>query len=351
MSNSLTSAMRVTPRKLTWLVAMTLEAGLVPFIAGNPGIGKSSIVHHLAKAGNLKLIDHRLSTSDPTDLSGLPHFVNGEAHFAPFTGLFPIEGISVVPEGYDGWLLFLDEFNSADRDIQKAAYKLVLDRKVGQYNLHPSVQIVCAGNLITDRAIVTELNTAMQSRMVHFELATDFKEWLQDVAIAKNYDHRVIAYLSRHQDNLMNFDPNHNDKTFCCPRTWEFTDRLLKVCGDDKKIDPALTPAFAGTISAGVAVEFVQFTAVYDQLPSLADILAGNALVPAGLDLRWATISMMASSLEPSKKEDIGRLANFANQFDVSLRVLFYRMALGRFPNLRREPVFSAALITIQEYM
>lgn len=50
-------------------------------------------------------------------------------------------------------------------------------------------------------------------------------------------------------------------------------------------------------------------------------------------------------------KEDIGRLANFANQFDVSLRVLFYRMALGRFPNLRREPVFSAALLTLQEYM
>lgn len=345
------SAMRVSPRKLTWLVALTLEAGLVPFISGSPGTGKSAIVKQLAKAGNLKLIDHRLSTSSPEDLSGLPHFVNGQAHFAPFAGLFPIEGMTEIPEGYDGFLLFLDEFNSADRDVQKSAYKLVLDRMVGQYKLHPSVQIVCAGNLITDRAIVTELSTAMQSRMVHFELTTDFKEWLQDVAIAKNYDHRVIAFLSRHQDKLMNFDPNHNDKTFCCPRTWEFTDKLLKVCGDDKKIDPALTPAFAGTISAGVAVEFVQFTAVYDQLPSMVDILAGNALVPAGLDLRWATISMMASHLEPSKKEDLSRLANFANQFDVSLRVLFYRMSLGRFPNLRREPVFSAALLTLQEYM
>ena len=256
-----------------------------------------------------------------------------------------------IPEGYDGFLLFLDEFNSADRDVQKSAYKLVLDRMVGQYKLHPSVRIVCAGNLVTDRAIVTELSTAMQSRMVHFELAVDFKEWLQDVAIANNYDHRLIAYLSRHQDKLMDFDPNHSDKTFSSPRTWEFINRLLEVCGDTKKIDPALTPAFAGTISAGVAVEFVQFTAVYDQLPSMVDILAGNALVPTGLDLRWATISMMASHIEPSKKEDIGRLANFANQFDVSLRVLFYRMALGRFPNLRREPVFSAALITIQEYM
>jgi hypothetical protein len=351
MSNSLTSAMRISPRKLTRLVALTLEAGLVPFIAGSPGTGKSTLTHQLTKAGNLKLIDHRLSTSDPCDLSGLPHLVNGEAHFAPFAGLFPIEGMSVIPEGYNGWLLFLDEFNSADRDIQKAAFKLVLDRKVGQYNLHPNVHIVCAGNLITDRAITTELSTAMQSRLIHLELAVDFKEWLEDVAIANNYDQRIIAFLSRHQDKLMSFDPSHNDKTFCCPRTWSFTNDLLKVCGNDKKLDPELTPMFAGTISAGVAVEFVQFTAVYDQLPSMKDILAGNALVPTGLDLRWATISMMASNLEPSKKEDIGRLVNYANQFDVSLRVLFYRMALGRFPNLRREPVFSTALLTLQEYM
>lgn len=343
--------MRVTPRKLAWLVAMTLEAGLVPFITGSPGIGKSAITHQLAKAGNLKLIDHRLSTSAPEDLSGLPHFVNGEAHFAPFAGLFPIEGMSEIPEGYDGWLLFLDEFNSADRDIQKAAYKLVLDRQVGQHRLHPKVQVVCAGNLMSDRALVSELGTAMQSRMVHLELCVDFKEWLEDVAIPQNYDQRVIAYLSRHTDNLMNFDPNHNDKTFCCPRTWEFTNRLLKVCGDTKKVDEALTPAFAGTISAGVAVEFVQFTAVYDLLPSMEDILSGKAAVPQGLDLRWATISMMASNLDPSKKDDLNKLTVYANQFDVALRVLFYRMALVRFPQLRREPSFSLALLSLQDYL
>lgn len=343
--------MRVTPRKLAWLVAMTLEAGLVPFITGSPGIGKSAITHQLAKAGNLKLIDHRLSTSAPEDLSGLPHFVNGEAHFAPFAGLFPIEGMTELPEGYDGWLLFLDEFNSADRDIQKAAYKLVLDRQVGQYRLHPKVQVVCAGNLMSDRALVSELGTAMQSRMVHLELCTDFKEWLEDVAIPQGYDQRVIAYLNRHQDNLMNFDPNHNDKTFCCPRTWEFTNRLLKVCGDTKKVDEALTPVFAGTISAGVAVEFVQFTAVYDMLPSMEDILSGKAAVPAGLDLRWATISMMASNLDPSKKDDLSKLTVYANQFDVALRVLFYRMALVRFPQLRREPSFSLALLSLQDYL
>ena len=149
----------------------------------------------------------------------------------------------------------------------------------------------------------------------------------------------------------MNFDPSHNDKTFCCPRTWEITNRLLKVCGDTKKVDEALTPAFAGTISSGVAVEFVQFTAVFDQLPSMESILKGTAQVPSGLDLRWATISMMSSNMKDLEPEQLGKLADFANQFDISLRVLFFRMALVRMPNLRRDPVFASALLKLQEYL
>jgi hypothetical protein len=349
--STLASAMRVTPRKLTYLVAKILEAGLVPFITGSPGIGKSAITHKLAQMGNLQLIDHRLSTSAPEDMSGLPMFNNGMADFAPFAGLFPIDGISTLPPGKSGWLLFLDEFNSAEKEVQKAAYKLILDRMVGQHHLHPDVQIICAGNLTTDKAFVSDMSTAMQSRVIHVELKVDFKEWLEDVAIPFKYSQQVIAFLSRHEDYLMNFDPNHDDKTFCCPRTWEFVDRLVKVSGNDKKIDEMLTPAFAGTISAGIAVEFVQFTAVYDQLPSMASILAGTATVPSGLDLRWATISMMAAGVNLDKRDDLSKLTHYANQFDLALKVLFYRMALVRFPQLRREPTFAATLISLQAHM
>lgn len=46
-----------------------IRAGLVPMLRGSPGMGKSSIVHQIAKEYNLKVIDLRLSQCDPTDLN------------------------------------------------------------------------------------------------------------------------------------------------------------------------------------------------------------------------------------------------------------------------------------------
>ncbi len=207
-----------TPRQLKSLLSEVLMAGLVPFIQSDPGMGKSSIVKALAKEYGLKMIDHRLSTSAPEDIQGLPRFdANGKAYMSPFADIFPTEDMS-IPKGYNGWILFLDEFNSARKEVQAASYKLILDRMVGQYRLHDQVAMVAAGNLATSRAITTQLSTAMQSRLIHLELAISFNEWLEDVAIKENYDSRIIAYLSQYPNELLDFRPDHQEKTFSCPR-------------------------------------------------------------------------------------------------------------------------------------
>lgn len=58
-----------SPRETSNFIKICMDSDLVPFIQSSPGIGKSSIVRQIAKEGNLVLIDHRLSTSDPTDLN------------------------------------------------------------------------------------------------------------------------------------------------------------------------------------------------------------------------------------------------------------------------------------------
>ena len=70
------------------------------------------------------------------------------------------------PTYYAGWLLFLDEFNSASVAVQAASYKIVLDRMVGKGHLHKNVAVVCAGNLESDGAIVEQMSTPLQSRLV-----------------------------------------------------------------------------------------------------------------------------------------------------------------------------------------
>lgn len=258
--------MRITANQAPEMIAECIYNKVVLMLTGSPGIGKSAIIHTLAEQYNLKVIDLRLAQCDPPDLLGFPNIVGDRATYCPMS-TFPIEG-DEIPEGYAGWLLFLDEFNSADRSVQKAAYKLLLDREVGEHRLHKNVAIVCAGNLATDNAIVEDMSTALQSRLVHLELAVDSEAWL-DWAQKNGVDHRITAFIKFKPQNLYTFKPDHPDNTYACPRTWEFANRFLNSPGIDSEL---ILPLLAGTLSEGVAREFLAYTKIYQDLPTLEQI-------------------------------------------------------------------------------
>lgn len=101
------------------LVMDVLKARLVPFLQSSPGIGKSALAKEIAEDNNLKMIDIRLSQMDPSDLQGFPMKIEDKAGYLPMN-TFPIEG-DPLPEGKDGWILLLDEMNSAPMSVQAAA--------------------------------------------------------------------------------------------------------------------------------------------------------------------------------------------------------------------------------------
>ncbi len=340
---------RCTPRQVAKFATNIISTRRVPFVHGSPGIGKSSIFRQIAKKHRLKLIDHRLSTSAPEDLSGLPEFYTDDegvrrARFVPFN-IFPTEK-TPVPEGYDGWLLFLDEANAAAKSVQAASYKLTLDREVGQEKLHPRCAVAMAGNLATDRAIVNPLSTAMQSRIIHLEMMIDHREWLEDVAFAESYDERIIAFLNYKPEYLMDFRPDHNDKTFCSPRTWEFVNDLSKVA----EINNENTPMYAGAITSGVAVSFVQFCAVRDQMPDRKRILADptGCNLPQDAATKWMVISHLS---EHVNDETFGPFSIYCNRFGIEHRILFYRSTMIRHPKLRMHPSFDQAMGQLSQYL
>jgi len=343
MSSGL-SAYTCTPRQVKKFAIRCMTAGLVPFIQSSPAMGKSAIVKGIAKDFNLKLIDHRLSTSAPEDLSGLPHFRDdGTATFAPFD-TFPTED-TPLPEGKQGWLLFLDEFNSASKAVQAAAYKLVLDKEIGQKKLHPNVVIVCAGNLSTDRAITNPISTAMQSRLIHLTMELNHGEFMEDVAFKFEWDSRIIAFLNYKPALLHDFRPDHNESTFCSPRTWEFMNKLTK--GNEVLVEDA--PLYAGAITSGVAVDFITFTKVYDSLPQVGVITQdpeGTAL-PHDSATRYATITHL---IEFINEDNIDPLVIYVNRLPAEFKVLFFRGLKVQKPKLCTHPAFRKAMVELNRY-
>ena len=346
---SIDTLYRCTPRTAKALITDCLYAGLVPFLQSSPGIGKSSIMRQISDDLNLKMIDHRLSTSAPEDMTGLPRFgADGMAYFAPFVELFPVAG-TPLPKDRNGWMIFLDEFNSAPKSVQAASYKLLLDRMTGQHHLHENVVLAAAGNLASDRAITNNLSTAMQSRLVHLELEENFQEWLEDVAIPQKYDNRIIAFLSQYPSRLMDFDPEHNEKTFCCPRTWEFMNRLLAVSGTKKEISVDKIPLYAGTITSGIAVEFVQFTKVFENLVNIRDVVNNpeEVPVPSEASIRWATVSHLIDKIDA---KTMPALCTYIKRFPISFRILFLRSLVIRHPDLKEQPAWREAVVDLQKY-
>lgn len=340
---------RCTPREARKHIVTCIKSGRVPFVRSSPGVGKSALMRSVAKEFNLAMIDHRLSTSAPEDLSGLPEFYTDaagvrRARFVPFE-MFPVAG-TPIPDGKDGWMLFLDEANSGTKMVQAASYKLVLDNMVGQLPLHQNVAITMAGNLETDRAIVTPLSTAMQSRVIHIEMYVDFMQWLEDVALAENYDDRIIAFLSWQKDYLMDFNPEHDEKTFCCPRTWEFMNSLIR----NGEVTDEDTGLYAGTITSGVAAAFVQFCKVYHDIITIDDVMKSplSAQVPRDAERKWAIVSNL---MRETGEKEFPTVSQYINRYDISFKVLFYRGLLAQKPVLRTHPAFGPAMTEVTRWL
>lgn len=338
----------VSPRQAKTLTIDAIECDTVPYLHSSPGMGKSSIMRDVCNHFNLHMIDHRMSTSVPEDLTGLPRFnERNRAEFVAFEDLFPIRG-DTIPEGKDGWMIFLDEFPAAIKQVQAASFKLILDKMVGQKNLHENVVISAAGNLMSDKSIVNPLSTAMQSRVIHLEMRVDYDEWLEDVALTHSYDTRIIAFLAQYPAKLMDFNPNHNNKTFCCPRTWEFMNRFLK---GNKPADASRVALFAGTITSAVAAEFVQFCRVYTDMVTLEQVMTNptTLALPSSTDLKWATITSLA---EKATERNLDKISEYIERFSVDFKILFYRMVFfNPALKLRDHPVFRKAMIEMNKYL
>ena len=320
---------QVSLKQATEFAFQTLKANLVPFLSSSPGIGKSAAVHQLAKRFNLKVIDIRLAQEDPTALGGFPSIVNGRSTYAP-PERFPLEG-DKIPDGYKGWLIFFDEINSAPRSVVSAAYKIVLDRMIGEKHLHPNVRMIAAGNLATDNAIVNEMGTAMRSRVVHIHVTTHSDNWL-DFAAKAGFDSRVVSYLHYQANKINSFKQfgSSSDETFACERTWEFVSKILKAnYPDETKPVPAdVAPLLAGTVGS-TAYEFVTYTEAFKDLPTIQQVLANpsGCALPVAPAVRYLMTGMLVGN---ATMDNADKIATYVDRLPKEFAMVFIKLLWGK---------------------
>lgn len=324
-------------KEITEAIKICLDQRLVPFIQGSPGIGKSDIVKSIAKQGKLQVIDVRLSQCDPTDLSGLPRFNEDKAEFVPFD-IFPLED-SKKPRGFNGWLIFLDEINSASRSIQAAAYKLVLDRMVGQRKLHDDAYIICAGNKETDNAVTNPISTALRSRFITLPFEIDYRQWLE-WAIDNGIDYRITSFINYCGDKLSTFEPDKVDQAYACPRTWAMLDKIIKKIATKKVELNTYRELINGTVGS-VCDQFIAFCECTSVLPKIEDVITGRAKAKdMTLGQKYLVMGFVAQNADKiGGEEECVNVMDYINDFGKDFIPPFCMSAIKKNPKL---PAFKA---------
>ncbi|MBR7833812.1 AAA family ATPase [Actinospica durhamensis] len=260
------SAVTLTPAQLPG-VLLNVAVVRPVFLWGAPGIGKSSLVRDFAASLGLDCVSLLGTQLAPEDLIGVPQIVGERSRFCP-----PEMIARDAP-----YCLFLDELNAAAPDVQKAFYSLILDRRIGAYELPAGSVVIGAGNRATDNALARPMPSALANRLVHLHLRASAADWLAWAGPAGIHPW-ILDYLTERPDQLWAPAPK-TEEAFSTPRSWHMLSDTLHSYGPD--LDPESLRVLAnGTLSPVHASGFCGYVKIVRHAYGFEAILKGEARWP-----------------------------------------------------------------------
>ena len=152
-SDTVSADYTLRPSELAETLTLLVEARQPAILWGGPGCAKSALAQQVAAGAGRAYVDVRALLLDPVDLRGIPWRDSSDrTRWAPPAFL--------PPAGDPGrWLINLEELPSAVPMVQAALYQLVLDRKVGEYELPEGASLIACGNRESDRGVAHRMPT------------------------------------------------------------------------------------------------------------------------------------------------------------------------------------------------
>ena len=356
------------PSELAATLKILVEARQPVMVWGPPGSAKSDIVRQVAAALGRLYIDVRALLLDPVDLRGIPwRLMNVLERMLAEVILQQCrdEGIatdvpaivqryqavadlldqrtrwappSFLPPSHsdERFLINLEELPSAVPMVQAALYQLVLDRRVGEYELPEGASLIACGNRESDRGVTHRMPTPLASRFVHLEIKVDAPDWCEWGA-ANGIAPETLFFIQLRPELLHVFDPQSREPAFPCPRTWHFVSNILKHRnGLDPSVERAL---FRGTVGEAAAVEFSAFLKVWRELPHPRAVIDDpeNADVPENAS---ALIALCGSLYRMADDVNLGSIVSYAMRLRREVGEFLVGSCVRREPSLQHTDAF-----------
>ena len=319
----------INPQALKAELKDAVIAGYPAMIWGGPGIGKSDIPAQVAAEMNMNIIDFRANLFDPVDVRGIPYLAQASPESTKYTSWAVPDVFPIAERDGDRGILFIDELPTAPPATQNAFLQLLLNRRLGDYELPAGWALVCAGNRLTDSAAVYQMPSPVRNRLAHYELEPILDDWVQ-WAHQHDVDTDVISFIQYRPGLLSSFDAD--EYAFPTPRAWSMVSKKLQRANADPT---RLFYGVASLVGDGAAGEFVAFKEIANKLPNIDEIIKDPSKYKADDNpaLLYALANAVAARAEDTKMDNIMKLAD---KMVVEYQVVIVKGCLARNKELRQ---------------
>lgn len=299
------------------------------FLRGPSGIGKSEVVFQTSDLlsqyiNNWRgVIDLRLGQMDVTDMRGVP-FVNarGRTQWA-MPEFVPSEGAGI---------LFLDELTSAPASMQAVAYQIMLTPQ--DFGIPPEWMVIAAGNNKSDRGATFNIVGPLQNRLCDISVNTTLDDF-SNHGISKGLKPEILSFLRDRPDLLHKFETTGDMKPFASPRAWFAVDATMDL--DLPQQDRV--ELFRGDVGEEAAMAFETHLRVYETMPRIDDILAGEDIdLPKELNVRYCIAMGLATRLD---KTNFDKAWGFLKKMPGDIQTLTIKLAYKRDKTISASAAFT----------
>lgn len=328
---------------------------------GQPGIGKSSILHTLAK----NMPDYHPCYIDTCNLDlgdlGLP-LINRDGP-TPTTTYAP--NVRFGAHQTKPVLLMLDELGKASRPVLNMLLPVILERRLADHVLPTGSIVFATTNLDTD-GVGDNIPPHAYNRMTVCTIANPTaEEWIQwatssphhaiapeILAFAQQYPNAFECYADDPTStNPYIFNPlKHQTRAFCSPRSLAHASHLIT---HRQTLGEAILPALAGTIGESAARDMDALLRLSDKLPTVEEITAAPTTAPLPTDA--AAYFILAFALATSAtKTTISAMMQYVDRWDAfEAKALYITTLAGnreKAPMACSDPLFRQAATQLGKY-
>ena len=295
---------------------------------GDIGTGKSSTLGELsARMPKHHAVYFDCTTKDLGDMM-IPSLQSIEADGC--VRMIPNEELGVHLS--EPVILMIDEFGKANPSVKNAMLRLMLERKIGSFELHPD-SIVFATTNKGSEGVGDMLPPHARNRMTVIQVRkTDHMDWIE-WGINNDIDHTLLGWVKDNPQLMASFedvkDPDENPYifhpqqqrlSFVTPRSLHAASDILKQ--REAFDDQTLTSLLMGTIGDRGAMDLMSFVKLADQLPSLQSIkdTPKDAKVPTSAAAVCMVVYRTLAALE---KDWLNAWMDYLPRLDTEAQALF----------------------------